>query len=253
MIEALGRMPAGLEAGWRGLGLWQDVSLADAMARAAHERPDAPLHFFGSGGEFVTSLGEVHAEGLRLAGSFHALGLRPGDTIAMQLPNSLSNAVLFQAAAMLGCTLLPIVHIYGPHELGHILADSGASALIVPDKWRNIDYLERLARLPELPVLKHRIVMGEGVPDDMIGLDTMLSVMEVFYQGFNDPKYRAAPLLKEMVAATAWPWWAHATAWRLVPPSASARPGKASSSPCSTSSRPHSPKPAAKSPAAATP
>jgi 3-hydroxybutyryl-CoA dehydrogenase len=36
---------------------------------------------------------------------------------------------------------------------------------------------------------------------DMIGLDTMLSVMEVFYAGFNDPKYRAAPLLKEMVAA----------------------------------------------------
>lgn len=36
---------------------------------------------------------------------------------------------------------------------------------------------------------------------DMIGLDTMLSVMEVFYDGFNDPKYRAAPLLKEMVAA----------------------------------------------------
>ena len=28
---------------------------------------------------------------------------------------------------------------------------------------------------------------------DMIGLDTMLSVMEVFYQGFNDPKYRPAP------------------------------------------------------------
>jgi 3-hydroxybutyryl-CoA dehydrogenase len=36
---------------------------------------------------------------------------------------------------------------------------------------------------------------------DLIGLDTMLSVMEVFYNGFNDPKYRPAPLLKEMVAA----------------------------------------------------
>lgn len=36
---------------------------------------------------------------------------------------------------------------------------------------------------------------------DMIGLDTMLSIMQVFYEGFNDPKYRPAPLLKEMVAA----------------------------------------------------
>ncbi|MCX7171685.1 MAG: 3-hydroxybutyryl-CoA dehydrogenase [Proteobacteria bacterium] len=36
---------------------------------------------------------------------------------------------------------------------------------------------------------------------DMIGLDTMLAVMEVFYDGFNDSKYRPAPLLKEMVAA----------------------------------------------------
>lgn len=36
---------------------------------------------------------------------------------------------------------------------------------------------------------------------DMIGLDTMLSVMETFFTGFNDPKYRPAPLLKEMVDA----------------------------------------------------
>jgi 3-hydroxybutyryl-CoA dehydrogenase len=36
---------------------------------------------------------------------------------------------------------------------------------------------------------------------DLIGLDTMLAVMETFYHGFNDPKYRPAPLLKEMVDA----------------------------------------------------
>jgi len=36
---------------------------------------------------------------------------------------------------------------------------------------------------------------------DLIGLDTMLSVLQVFYTGFNDSKYRPAPLLKEMVDA----------------------------------------------------
>jgi 3-hydroxybutyryl-CoA dehydrogenase len=36
---------------------------------------------------------------------------------------------------------------------------------------------------------------------DLIGLDTLLAVQQVFYDGFNDPKYRPAPLLREMVAA----------------------------------------------------
>jgi 3-hydroxybutyryl-CoA dehydrogenase len=36
---------------------------------------------------------------------------------------------------------------------------------------------------------------------DLIGLDVLLAVMEVFHGEFQDPKYRPAPLLKEMVAA----------------------------------------------------
>ncbi len=36
---------------------------------------------------------------------------------------------------------------------------------------------------------------------DMIGLDTCLAIMEVYFKNFNDSKYRPCPLLREMVAA----------------------------------------------------
>ncbi|WPO49526.1 3-hydroxybutyryl-CoA dehydrogenase [Pseudomonas sp. S1Bt23] len=36
---------------------------------------------------------------------------------------------------------------------------------------------------------------------DLIGLDTLLAILAALYDGFNDSKYRPAPLLKEMVAA----------------------------------------------------
>jgi 3-hydroxybutyryl-CoA dehydrogenase len=43
--------------------------------------------------------------------------------------------------------------------------------------------------------------MGPLTLADFIGLDVCLAIMEVLYNGFNDSKYRACPLLKKMVAA----------------------------------------------------
>jgi len=44
-------------------------------------------------------------------------------------------------------------------------------------------------------------VIGPLALADLIGLDTLLAVMEVFYSSFSDSKYRPAPLLREMVEA----------------------------------------------------
>jgi 3-hydroxybutyryl-CoA dehydrogenase len=43
--------------------------------------------------------------------------------------------------------------------------------------------------------------MGPLALADLIGLDICLHVMETLYQGFDDPKYRPSPLLKQMVDA----------------------------------------------------
>ena len=39
---------------------------------------------------------------------------------------------------------------------------------------------------------------------DLIGLDVVLAIMEVLHDSFSDPKYRPAPLLREMVMPAAW-------------------------------------------------
>ena len=43
--------------------------------------------------------------------------------------------------------------------------------------------------------------MGPLELSDFIGNDVVLNVMDVLYRGFGDPKFRAAPLLRQMVAA----------------------------------------------------
>jgi len=43
--------------------------------------------------------------------------------------------------------------------------------------------------------------MGPLTLADFIGLDVCLAIIEVLYEGYNDPKYRPCPLLRKMVQA----------------------------------------------------
>jgi len=63
---------------------------------------------------------------------------------------------------------------------------------------------EGLASIEEIDVgmkLGANHPIGPLALADLIGLDTLLAIMEVLHRDFNDSKYRPAPLLKEMVDA----------------------------------------------------
>ena len=65
-------------------------------------------------------------------------------------------------------------------------------------------YYEHVAKVKEIDTvmkLGMNHPMGPLTLEDFIGLDVCLDILNVLYEGFNDPKYRPCPLLKKMVAA----------------------------------------------------
>ena len=140
------------------------MPLGALLAGAVRERPATPLHFNLERGQISTTTGELAVTGRRLAQGLRALGLRRGDAFAVQLPTAPETAALYLAALEIGAVLVPIVHIYGPAEVGFILRQSRARFLAVPDRWRGIDFLERVEAIGTLPDLERVIVMGERAP-----------------------------------------------------------------------------------------
>ena len=153
------------KAVWQSLGLQRGWTLHQAMQQALADRPDAIAAFHAPGTDIdVCTLADLHVQAKRLAAGLVRAGLGRDDVIAVQLPNAREIAVFAIAAARLGCVLLPIVHIFGPKELGYILKDSGARALVVSTQWKKGLAAERLSELETLP--DRIIVVGpviEGV------------------------------------------------------------------------------------------
>ena len=147
-------------------GRYQARTLADEMRDGAAKHGAALLVFHSDTRPCAANLAEMHRKSIALAGALHSLGLRPGDAIAIQVPNWLEGALAFQAAMTLGVVVVPVIHIYGPAEVQFILRASRARAFVCPRAWRNIDYVERLERLDRsaLPHLEHVIVLDEDPP-----------------------------------------------------------------------------------------
>ncbi|MCY4118438.1 MAG: long-chain fatty acid--CoA ligase [Caldilineaceae bacterium] len=89
----------------------------------------------------------------RLAFAFRKIGLQQGDRVAIMLPNIPQQVISFFATLRAGCVVVNTNPTYTPRELGHLLEDSGATAIIVLS-----GFYDRVAQVKDGTDLKHVIV-----------------------------------------------------------------------------------------------
>lgn len=134
-------------------------------------------------GQTAISFEEVRRQSYRLAKHFLAMGLRKGDVLAVQLPNSIEFVVTHLAAAEIGLVFNPLSPNYRQQELTYMLRHCDTKALVVPGNGGKINF-EKLAYdiKADLPQLRHIIIVGEKENEKSISFSTLL-VEEPAYNG----------------------------------------------------------------------
>jgi fatty-acyl-CoA synthase len=120
---------------------------------------------------------DVVREVERCARGLLALGVAPGDKVALWLPNRPEWLVVQHAVARIGAVLVALNTRHRAHELDYVLRQSGAALLLLQDHSGPVDFLERLEEvLPRLhardpdrpgferfPRLRHVVVLADDV------------------------------------------------------------------------------------------
>jgi acyl-CoA synthetase (AMP-forming)/AMP-acid ligase II len=119
--------------------------------------PDKPAAIFPDSGE-VLSFRELDARANQVAHGLLALGLAPGQAIALLLENSPEFLVLTYGAKRAGLMVTPLSIHLRPNEVLHVLRDSGAVALVA-----DASLAALVARL-DLAAVAHRFAAGGALP-----------------------------------------------------------------------------------------
>lgn len=121
------------------------------------------------------SFEEIRWQSQRLAKHFLSMGLRRGDVLAVQLPNSIEFVIAHLAAAEIGLVFNPLSPNYRQQELTYMLRHCDTKALIVSGNGGKVKF-EQLAYdvKAELPQLHHIIVAGEKEDERSVSFSAML-------------------------------------------------------------------------------
>jgi acyl-CoA synthetase (AMP-forming)/AMP-acid ligase II len=165
MLATRDLVPAALRCWWRHVGHYPGRDLFTLFDEHAHAHPNRQAVVDSEG---VTTYRQLHDAALRLAGSLAQLGVRPGEVVAVQLPNGWRPVAADLAVAALGAVVLPYPASRGHRDALTLLRHSRAVVVMVPDADR-AGVLESVHG--ELPDLRSVVVAGSAGG----GLDAMLS------------------------------------------------------------------------------
>jgi long-chain acyl-CoA synthetase len=125
---------------------------------------------FFFGGRWHSNAGQL-AQARRFASVLEALGVEPGDRVAVMAPNCLEVFQAYGGITAMGGVVVPVVFLLAPGEINHILADCGPRLLVTSplflDKARGA--LEGLEDPPRL------VVVGDPVPEDCLSWSALMT------------------------------------------------------------------------------
>jgi acyl-CoA synthetase len=140
-------VPADLARQYRAEGWWTDDALGTTVARGLADLGHVDFRVHSKVRPWSGTFADVDRAARALAGSLHARGVGAGDVVVFQLPNWVEAGIAYWAAAYLGAVVVPIVHFYGPKEVGYILGATRPDVVITADRFGHDDFLASYAEL----------------------------------------------------------------------------------------------------------
>ena len=140
-----------------------DNHLAHALRAAALGRQDAPFATDAQTGA-VTTHGELWAQAAAMAGALVALGVAPGDRVAVQIDKSVAGLACYLGTVLAGAIHLPLNTAYPPAEVAYFLTDAAPRVFVCDPAKR--DTLEPVAAQAGVTHLLTLDADGEGTLAD---------------------------------------------------------------------------------------
>lgn len=145
-------------------GLWHDRTINDDLDACVADCPDKLALTAVAVEQDITTrftYREMATMADRIAVGLTRLGVGRNDVVACQLPNWWQFTLTYLACSRIGAVMNPLMHIFRERELSFMLKHNQARVMIAPRAFRGFDFEGMVtALLPDLPHLKHVVVVG---------------------------------------------------------------------------------------------